>query len=206
MHRPVISRAAATAASALALGLPSCGTCDDCNGPGVLTARGDLIALARTDTNAPPPPVTTVPVKNSQIRTIVITHTDSTGTAFLELAFPVRSMVQVGSQLVCDTCTVNVSVTPTAGVYGFTLGPANLVFRASSTPTVTMRYATYADFTVRDSSTLYPTEQAFDQALELWFETSAGFWRRSRNSAHTGSRTVTGAIDQPGAHLLAAPK
>lgn len=202
MHRPVISKAAAAAASALLL---ACGGDDD-GGLAVNLPRNRLLALARVDSTVPPPPLTSVAVKNNQTRTVAITHTDAGQTLFAELVFPAGSMVQNGTQLVCDTCTVTITVTPTTGVYGFALGPAGLVFRSSSTPIVTISYGMYGDLSVSDSSTLYPNQPAFDQALELWFESSPGLWRRSRNSAHTGPGTVAGAVDRPGAHLLAAPK
>jgi len=194
------------AASALTLSVTGCGECLDCGGFGVVLPRNRILALGRADATAPPPGSTVVAVKNSQTRTIHITHSDSTQTTFLDLTFPAGSMVQNGNLLVCDTCTVSVAITPTAGVYGFTLGPPGLVFRSSSTPTVTVSYGKYADFSVRDSSTLYPTQQAFDQALALWYEATPGMWTPTRNSGHSGSAMVSAAIDAPGAHLLAAFK
>ena len=216
MHLTGISRGRIGAASALALvlTLPGCG-CDDCNVTAQLT-RTDLLALARADSAAPAPSGTVVSIKNNQTRIVRIAHPDSAQTLFLEFTFPAGTIVQSSGRLVCDTCTVVVSIQPTNGVYGFRVGPSDIVFRSSVTPTVTVSYARYANFSVRDSSVLYPTDEAFDQALRLWYQATdpsaypgappTEVWLVSRNSAHTGAGLVAGAIDGPGLHLLAARK
>lgn len=216
MHPTRISprRAGAASALALLLAIPGCG-CDDCGGVTVQLQRSDILALARADSAAAPSGIA-VQIKNNQTRTVRLTHSDSAQTLFLEFTFPASSLFEAAGRGVCDTCTVTVSIVPTAGVYGFRLGPSDVVFRSSVTPTVTVHYARYANFDVRDSSSLYPTDQAFDQALRLWYEASAtpawpgtptpGIWRVSRNSAHVGAGMVAGAIDGPGEHLLAARK
>jgi len=50
------------------------------------------------------------------------------------------------------------------------------------------------------------SEAAFEQALELWFERDLGEWVPSRNSSHPASMTLQSALDEPGAHLIAARK
>ena len=217
MHLTGISRRRVAAASTLALmlTLAGCG-CDDCDGVSVQLQRTNLLALARADSAAPAPSATVVQVRNNQTRTVRITHTDSAQTLFLDFTFPAGTFVESSGRGVCDTCTVTVSITPTSSVYGFLLGPSDVVFRSSATPMVTVHYLRYANFAVRDSSSLYPTDQAFDQALRLWYEASGRpdwpgtptdeVWRVSRNSAHTGPGMVAGAIDGPGRHLLAARK
>jgi hypothetical protein len=191
------------AASMLSLGA-CCGDCDP--GADAFEPRSALLALARADAAAPAPAATTIPVRYNQPRTARIVHPDAGSTLFIELFFPPQAILHVNGQAVCDTCTVTVGVTTTPGVYGFTLSPPTMVFNASSTPTVTFGYGTYGDLSVHDSSTRYPTTQAFDQALALWSEALPGEWRRGRNSSHTGPGTVVSGLDGPGAHLLAAPK
>jgi hypothetical protein len=204
MHRGVISRTVVGAASALALA--GC-ECLDCGGFSIGDEpRSALLALARADAAAPAPAVTTIPVRYDQSRTARIAHPDAGTTLFVELFFPSQSILHANGQPVCDTCTVTVTVTATAGVYGFTLSPANLIFNASSTPTVTFGHGTYGDLSVHDSSTRYATEQSFDQALAVYYEASPNLWRRGRNSTRTGPGTVASGIDTPGAHMLAAPK
>jgi hypothetical protein len=217
MHLTGISRRRAVAASALALTLmlPGC-SCDDCNGVTVQLQRTALLALARADSAAPAPSSMVVQVKNNETRTVRITHTDSAQTLFLEFTFPAGTLLQAGGRSVCDTCTIPVSIQSTNGVYGFRVGPSDIAFRSSATPTVTVHYSRYGNFGVRDSSTLYPTDEAFELALRLWYQgteapdfpsqTPDEVWRVSRNSAHIGAGMVGGAIDAPGLHLLAARK
>ncbi len=143
-------------------------------------------------------------VKNNLLRTFEIRHRDPATTLFAQFTFPARSITHVNGLLVCDTCTVLVSVTLASGAYGFTVGPPSLVFRSSSTPTVRVSYGQYGDLSVSDSSARYPTPAAFEQALELWFERDPGEWVPSRNSSHPASMTLQSALDESGAHLVAA--
>jgi len=145
-------------------------------------------------------------VKNNLLRTFEIRHRDPATTLFAQFTFPPRSIAQVNGLLVCDTCTVLVTVTLAPGAYGFTVSPPSLVFRLSSTPTVRLSYAQYSDLSVYDSSARYPTEAAFEQALELWFERDPGEWVASRNSSHPAAMMLQSALDEPGAHLIAALK
>jgi hypothetical protein len=207
MHRGVMLRTSLAAASAFALALGAgCGECDDCGGFGGTVARTALLALARADAAAPAPTVTTIPVRHNQSRTALITHPDVGSTPFVELFFPSQSILHLNGQPVCDTCTVTVTVTATPGVYGLTITPAGMIFNAAGTPTVTFGYNVYGNFAVRDSSTLYPTDPAFDVALAVWYEATPGQWRRGRNSSHTAPGRVVSGIEGPGALLLAAPK
>lgn len=195
-------RTGLVAASALAFGAG----CDDGGVNPTGLARTALLALARADGAAPAPTVTTIPVRHNQSRTALINHPDAGPTLFVELFFPQQSILHVNGQQVCDTCTVTVTVTATPGVYGVTITPANMIFNAAGTPTVTFGYDVYGDFSVRDSSTQYPTDPAFDVALALWYEATPGQWRRGRNSSHTAPGRVVSGIEGPGALLLAAPK
>ncbi|MGH7643982.1 MAG: hypothetical protein ACREMR_00210, partial [Gemmatimonadales bacterium] len=178
---------------------------DGGSGPGGIP-RTALLALARVDSTFAPTPTSVFSVKNNVLRTFAIRHRDPATTLFAQFTFPPRSVAQVNGLLVCDTCTVPVTIMLTAGVYGFTVSPPSLVFRSSSTPTVTLSYGQYGDLSVYDSSARYGTESEFEQALELWFERDPGEWVASRNSSHPAALTVQSALDEPGAHLLAALK
>ncbi|MGH7675052.1 MAG: hypothetical protein ACREMV_07250 [Gemmatimonadales bacterium] len=203
MHSTVISGRLWVAASAALLGA-GCGS-DGGSGPGG-TPRADLLALARVDSTFAPPPTSVFSVKSNVLRTFEIRHRDPATTLFAVLTFPPRSIAQANGLLVCDTCTVLVSVTLTSGVYGFTVSPSTLVFRSSSTPTIRVSYGQYGDLSVYDSSARYGTESEFEQALELWFERDPGEWTASRNSSHPASMTLQSAIDAPGPHVVAALK
>jgi hypothetical protein len=202
MHRGEMLGTGLIAASALAF----CACGEETVAPTTALPRSALLALARADATAPATAVTVVTVRGDQARTAVIRHPDAGTTVFLELFFPAHSILHSGGLTVCDTCTVNVTITLTPGVYGFTLTPSTMVFRSSSTPTATFVYGTYADHSVRDSTTRYATEQAFDDALAIWYQTAPDQWRRGRNSHHEAAGRVVSGIEGPGAHLLAAPK
>lgn len=150
--------------------------------------------------------MTTRLLSNKQLNTVRIVHTDGAQTLFAEFQFTARSVLFANGATVCDSCNYTVTIAVAPGAYGFTLGPADLLFRLSNTPTVTVQYATYGDLSVYSQSPRYATPAAFEQALALWYERSAGSWVPGRNSAHTAPSTIASAIDAPGPHLIAALK
>lgn len=179
--------------------LLACG--GDSTGPtGV--ARSDLLGLPRTD--SAPPPIAVLSVKNNQIQSFDVRHSDSTTTLFATFTFTPRSIVRAGGVLVCDTCTVVVTVTPTAGVYGFTIGPATLVFSGSNTPTVRLSWGVYGDLSVWSTSPRYASAAAYGQALELWYERTPGAWAETRANTQPAPATNLAGLEQPGPHVLAA--
>ena len=182
----------------------ACAT-DGGGGPSGVT-RSDLLALARNDSGVAPPPVTIRTLSNKVLNTVTITHTDSVQTAFLEIQLPAKSVLFANGATVCDSCNYSISITLTpGGQYAFTIGPADLVFRLSSTPVVTVRYAApFGDLSVYTQSPRYATPGEFDQALALWYERSPAKWVEGRNSSHTTATTIVSAIDEPGPHLIAA--
>jgi len=183
--------------------MAACGGDTAPSGP-VGTSRAALLALPRTDTTPPPP--RTVLVRNDRLVTTRMTFSDGAATLFAEFRFTARSIISANGQVVCDTCTVAVTITPLAGQFGFTVTPPSLVFSAVGSPTVTMSYGQYADLSVYDSSARYPTADAYSQALALWYEPAPDLWQEERNSAHTGDATVSSAVDAAVPHLLAALK
>lgn len=180
-----------------ALALLACG--GDATGPAG-TPREALLALARRDT-VPPPGQVTFQVRNDRLTTHTVTFSDAVQTTLFEFNFVARSIVST-----CDTCTVTVAVTTTPGAFGFTLGPAGLVFRLSSPPTVRISYARYADYAVRDSSGRYADDAAFAAALDIWRERAAGRWSIAGGSAPSGATALAAGLDRPGTYLVAAPK
>jgi hypothetical protein len=52
-----------------------------------------------------------------------VVSSDSAQTVFLQFRFTASSIVSV-----CDSCTASVTVTPAPGAFGFTVGPAGLVW------------------------------------------------------------------------------
>lgn len=183
--------------------MTACAT-DGGAGPSGVT-RADLLALARID-SANPPAVTIRTLSNKVLNTVTITHTDSIQTAFLEIQLPAKSVLYANGAAVCDSCLYSITITVTpGGQYAFTIGPADLIFRLSSTPVVTVRYAPpFGDLSVYTQSSRYATAQEFEQALALWYERSPAQWVEGRNSSHTSASTIVSAIDEPGPHVIAA--
>ena len=179
-----------------------CGS--DGSPPIVGVARADLLALARVD-SAEPSPGTFV-FKNNQLKTFQLTHSDSVHTVLATFTFTPRSIVSRNDTLVCDTCTVIVTVSVTPVTYELTVGPPGLVFNASGEPVVAVSYGRYGDSSVYTMSSRYASASEFAQALALWHERSPDKWVEGRNSGHSGPSTVTSALEGPGRVLLAAPK
>jgi len=189
-------------AAASAATLAACG--GDGNGPTFGIARADLLALARVD-SAEPSPATFV-FKNNQLRTFLVTHSDSSTTLFARFTFFPRSVVSRNDTLLCDTCTVTVTAAVTPGGYELTIGPSGLVFNQTGEPVVTVAYDRYGDPSVYTSSPRYASATEFIQALGLWHERALDRWVLGRNSTHIGPDSVTSALEGPGRLLLAAPK
>jgi hypothetical protein len=188
--------------AASAAALAACGA--DGSGPTIGVARADLLALARVDSAEPAPG--TLVFKNNQLRTFQITHSDSIRTVFASFTFTPRSIVSRNDTLLCDTCTVIVTVAVTPLTYELTVGPSTLVFNSSGEPVLSLSYGHYGDSSVYTMSARYGSATAFAQALAVWHERSPDKWVVGRNSAHTGTSTVTSALEGPGRVLLAAPK
>lgn len=178
--------------------------CGNGSGPATGVARADLLALARVD-SAEPSPGTFV-FKNNQLRTFQLVHSDSAHTVFATLTFTPRSIVSRNDTLLCDSCTVTVTAAITPLTYELTIGPPSLVFNSSGEPVLSVAYGQYGDSSVYTMSSRYSSATQFAQALALWHERSADHWVEGRNSAHTGTSTVTSALEGPGRVLLAAPK
>ena len=191
---------------ASALGLVVSAAChNDVTAPTIGVPRASLLALARVD-SVNPPARSTFLVKNNQLNSFQIVHSDGSQTLFAQFNFPARSIVQANGLLVCDTCTTAVTVTITNGLYSFTVAPASLIFDIAGEPTVTVSYGVYGDLSVYSQSTKYATTEAYSDSLQLWRENTPDHWVRGRNSGHIGSFQIESALETPGNYLIAAPK
>jgi hypothetical protein len=200
-HAGELTRGLVVAASTIGLAAACAGSG---TGPGIGVARADLLAIGRTDATDPAP--ATFVFKNNELRTFQLRHSDSTQTLFATFTFSPRSIVSRNDTLLCDTCTVAVTVSVTASSYEFTLGPASLVFNETGEPIVEVSFGTYGDASVYTMSSRYATAAAFVQALGVWHERTVDHWVLGRNSTHTGPAAVSSAMEGPGTYLLAAPK
>jgi len=167
--------------------------------------RTALLALARFD-SAPPTSPTTCVFHNNMLFTCRILYSDSVHTQLASINFSPHSIVSRNDTLLCDTCTIAVTVTLTPGSYAFDVGPASLVFNQTGEPVATVSYSRYDDTTVYTQSSRYASGQAFAQALQLWRERTPDHWVEGRNSMHSGATAITSALEGPGSYLVAALK
>lgn len=165
-----------------------------------------LLVLPRTDSTFAPNSPVTVLVHNNLLNRFTISHLDAASTVFATFAFPPHSIVAIGNTLVCDTCSVSVTVTLSPGQYGFTVGPAALAYNLAGEPTVSVSYGTYGDLSVATQSSRYASASAYEQALALYRQTTPDHWLPGRNSNHSGVFTVSSAVETPAAYLVAAPR
>ncbi|HXJ30261.1 MAG TPA: hypothetical protein VNG35_06460, partial [Gemmatimonadales bacterium] len=147
--------------------------------------RTALLALARFDSTPPANP-TICAFHNNVLSTCTIRYSDSVNTLFATINFSPHSIVSRNDTLLCDSCTVAVSVTLTPGSYEFAVGPASLVFNQTGEPVATVSFGRYDDPTVYTQSSRYASAAAFVQALELWRERTPDHWVEGRNSSHSG--------------------
>ena len=168
-----------------------------------MTHRADLLALARSD-SADPFDLTMV-FRNNQVADFAWTDSDSAATLLATFHFVPQSVPARNDSILADTSTITLSASATPGVFGFTIGPSNLVFNIAGSPTVGLSFARYADFSVIDSApSKYPNAAAFAQALKLWYQYGPDQWR----ALNTGvaDSLASSPLSQPGVYLLAAPK
>lgn len=166
--------------------------------------RSALLALARFDSAEPNSPF--CQFKNNVLTMCQIRHSDSVNTVFASITFAPHSIVSRNDTLLCDTCSVVVTVTLTPGSYQFDVGPGSLVFNQTSEPVATISFGRYGDPSVYTQSSRYASAAAFEQALELWRERTPDHWVEGRNSSHSGPTAVTSALESPGSYLVAAVK
>jgi len=191
-------RGAATSAALVALA-----ACHTSTGLSSATHRAGLLALARSD--AADPNVLTMTFKNNQTVSFTWINADSAGTTLAVFHFFPQSVRSRNDTILADTSTVQLTATVTPGVFGFTIAPASVVFNIAGSPTVDVSFASYADFSVADSSpSKYPTSQAFARALKLWYEFGSDQWQAQ--STGVTDTLASSALSQPGLYLLAAPK
>lgn len=204
-HRPAISPTARTAASAALLLIAS--ACTDALSPGGGTlSTADLLILP-FQAGTPAPPASTFEVCNDGLTVEIIMHPDMPAPIdYVELRFPEGSLSALNGQPLNTTDCVDVTVQPRAGEYGFTLSPQGLEFVLDATPSATLLFAQFGDFSVVDDSPTYDTAQELANALDIWQEVTVDRWQIARGSGPSGTDEVSAAIDAPGTFVLAAPR
>ncbi|MFQ5549751.1 MAG: hypothetical protein ACE5FJ_00770 [Gemmatimonadales bacterium] len=170
-----------------------------------LLSGADLIFLPQQST-APPPNGNSFWVRNSASTTRSIRHPDNFDTLFADLSFPPNSIVSVAGASVGanDSARVTVSVSP--GRYGLAATPENLVFSASSRPTIRFSASFYGDFSVATSSGRYVDADDYLASLDVWREASPGQWARLPSTVSRLTTSVSASLPGPGNYALAAPR
>ena len=180
--------------------------CSDVLGPDTeaLTTAELLILALRAAT--PPPPSASFYVVNSRTSVLPLGHDDGFSTRYLEVRFPPGCLEFLDGQALGDSDSVLVTIRPRSGAYGFTISPEGLTLTATCGATAAMFFGKFGDFTVADGSSTYLDRAAYAAALDLWTEIRPERWRVAAGSAVAGGDAVEGAVDQPGAFVLAAPR
>ncbi len=181
--------------------------CEDALGPGGSTLSTAELLILPFQAGTPAPPTSNFEVCNDQLTVEVIMHPAMpTPIDYLELRFPEGSLSALNGQPLSTTDCVDVTAQPRPGQFGFTLSPQGLEFVLDATPSATLLFAQFGDFSVVDDSPTYDTPQELANALDIWEEVSVDRWRIARGSGPSGTDAVSAAIDAPGAFVLAAPR
>lgn len=199
-----ICRPARTVLAAL-LALLTTG-CGDVTTPGTEVLSTEELLILPFQSAAPEPQQQSSYIVNSRTTVHPIVHPDPFSTRFLEVRFPSGCIVALGGQAVGDSDSVQVTIGPRAGTYGFTLTPEDMILTSTCGATAALFFARYGDLSVADGSSTYLDRAAFAAALDLWLEVSPNRWRVVSGSAGSGSDAVEGAIEQAGSFVVAAPR
>ena len=180
--------------------------CSDALGPGGGTLSTAELLILPLQAGAPVPPGSTFEVCNDQLTVEVIMHPSMPAPIdYLEIRFPQGSLSSLNGQPLSTTDCVDVTVQPRGGQYGFTLSPQGLEFVLDATPTATLLYDVFGDFSVVDDSDTYDTAGELESALDIWEEVTVDRWQIARGST-SGLGEVSAAVDAPGDFVLAAPR
>lgn len=180
--------------------------CEDLGGPTDETlATADLLIL-RQQAAAPAPGNETIWVVNSRPVTLNVLHPDAGNTLYLRIEFPSGSLDALGGTPLGPTDSVQVTVRPRSGEYGFSISPSGLVFATGALPRATLDYAVYGDRSVADGVPTYADRDAYSAALDIWTEVTSGQWGRTPSTAPIGVDAVEGRVEAAGNYVAAAPR
>lgn len=177
--------------------------CADLGLPGDETVpTADLVVLDLQGT-APAPPSVTFTVPNDRATVRAIRHPDAFNTLYLELRFPAGALGALGGVTLTADDSVEVTVQPLAGGYGFTLSPAGLTFTGSA-PTALLSFGRYADPSAGAGA--FGDTDTYLAALELWTEVGLGRWAVAPGSGPGGVDEVRASVPAPGSYVVAAAR
>lgn len=175
--------------------------CTDIGLPGDQTVpTADLVVLD-LQAAAPAPAAVTFMVPNDRATVRSLRHPDPFNTLYLELRFPAGSLASLHGTALAAGDSVEITVQPLAGGYGFTLSPAGVAFTADA-PTALLSFGRYAD--PSGGAAAFGDTDTYLAALELWTEAGLGRWAVARGSGPAGVDEVRASVDAPGSFLVAA--
>ena len=122
-------------------------------------------------------------------------------TLYLELRFPAASLASLNGTAIGADDSVEITVQPLAGGYGFTLSPSGLAFGANA-PTALLSFGRYADPSA--GAAAFGDSDAYLAALQIWAEVGLDRWAVARGSGAAGVDEVRASVDAPGSFRLAA--
>ncbi len=166
--------------------------------------RADL-AVLRLQSAAPAPATARFFVSNAQATTRNLTHPDAFGTLFLRVRFPAGFLATVSGRAATAADSVEVTIQPESGTYGFTLS-ASATFASANPVTATFFYASYGDFATSRAGSRYASANELAQALSIWREDLPDRFSEVTGSGPAGTDAVGGSVPSPGTYLVAAPK
>jgi hypothetical protein len=165
----------------------------------------DLIVLSQ-QSNAPAPPVETVWISNSRRTIVRIIHPDNFNTLYLELTFPTQSLESLNGAPLSSTDSLEVTIAPRQGQYGFDLSPSGIQFNPGSEPTAVFSFSVYGDASAGTSSTTYASSADYVAALDIWNEVTVDQWQIASDPRSTGVDEVGASVETSGRFVLAAPR
>jgi hypothetical protein len=178
--------------------------CQDVSFPGDQSVAGSELLVLGLSSSAPAVPGTTFWVTNGTTVVRTLRHADAQNTLYLQISFPAGSLENLNGQPLGPNDSVQVTVTPLSGGYGFTLSPDGLAFASGSGPTVLLSFGRYADATIASGDPTYPTVSDYLDALDIWQEVSVDRWSVAPGSGPAGTDEVRATVDMPGQYRLAA--
>jgi hypothetical protein len=173
--------------------------------PAEILGIADLIVLSQ-QSNAPAPPAETVWVSNSRRTIVRIIHPDNFNTLYLELTFPAQSLESLNGVPLSSTDSLEVTIVPRQGQYGFDLSPSGIEFNPGSEPTAVFSFSVYGDASVGTSSATYASSADYVAALDIWNQVTVDQWQIASDSRSTGVDEVGASVETSGRFVLAAPR
>ena len=165
----------------------------------------DLLVLSQQP-NAPAPASQNIWISNSRQTIVRINHPDNFNTVYLELTFPAQSLASLNDAPLSATDSVNVTIDPRPGEYGFVLSPSGLEFSSESAPGATFSFSVYGDASAGSASSTYGSSTEYVAALDIWCEVAVDQWQIASGSGASGVDGVSASVGSLGRFVLAAPR